>query len=111
MIKIGLIGCGFMGAMHANCYKNIEGVELVAVADVRREKAQELASGAEIFADGMDLIKNAEVDAIDICLPTYLHAEYALAAMDTVPSAETRLAVISRPNWNILFSMALGRPI
>ena len=84
MIKIGLIGCGFMGAMHANCYKNIEGVELVAVADVRREKAQELASGAEIFADGMDLINNATVDAIDICLPTYLHAEYAVAAMEKV---------------------------
>ena len=31
MIKVGLIGCGFMGAMHANCYKNIEGVELVAL--------------------------------------------------------------------------------
>ena len=84
MIRIGLIGCGFMGSMHANCYKNIEGVELVAVADIRREKALELADGAEIYADGMDLIKNAEVDAIDICLPTYLHAEYALAAMDKV---------------------------
>lgn len=84
MIKIGLIGCGFMGSMHANCYKNIEDVELVAVADIRREKAEELANGAEIFADGMDLIQNANVDAIDICLPTYLHAEYALAAMDKV---------------------------
>ena len=84
MIRIGLIGCGFMGSMHANCYKNIEGVELVAVADIRREKAQELAGDAKIYADGMELIKNAEVDAIDICLPTYLHAEYALAAMEKV---------------------------
>ena len=31
MLKVGLIGCGFMGAMHANCYKNIEGVEIVAL--------------------------------------------------------------------------------
>ena len=29
MLKVGLIGCGFMGQMHANCYKNIEGVESV----------------------------------------------------------------------------------
>ena len=86
MLKVGLIGCGFMGAMHANCYKNIEGVELVAFADLRKEKAEELAVGtnAVIYGDGKDLIANADVDVIDICLPTFLHAEYAMAAMDKV---------------------------
>ncbi len=86
MLKIGLIGCGFMGSMHANCYQNIEGVKVTAVADVRREKAEELAalSGAEIYADGKALIENADVDAIDVCLPTYLHAEHALLAMKRV---------------------------
>ncbi len=86
MIKVGLIGCGFMGAMHANCYKNIAGVEIAAVADLRPEKAAECAKGtnAKIFADGKDLIREADVDIIDICLPTYLHAEFALAAMDKV---------------------------
>lgn len=86
MLRVGLIGCGFMGTMHANCYKNIEGVELVALADIRQETAEKLAEGtnAVIFGDGHDLIKNAEVDIIDICLPTYLHSEYAIAAMDKV---------------------------
>lgn len=86
MLKIGLIGCGFMGAMHANCYKNIHDVRLCAVADLRREKAEDAALGttAQIYADGRDLIENADVDVIDICLPTYLHAEYALLAMDKV---------------------------
>ena len=86
MLKIGLIGCGFMGAMHANCYKNIEGVELVALADIRIEKAKELANGtqAKLYGDGMELIELADVDVIDICLPTFLHAKYALAAMDKV---------------------------
>ena len=86
MLKVGLIGCGFMGAMHANCYKNIEGVELVALADIRREKAEELAVGtkAVLYGDGMELIEQADVDVIDICLPTFLHAKYALAAMDKV---------------------------
>ena len=86
MLKVGLIGCGFMGAMHANCYKNIEGVELVAFADIRKEKAEELAVGtnATIYGDGKELIANANVDIIDICLPTYLHAEYAMLAMDKV---------------------------
>lgn len=86
MLKVGLIGCGFMGTMHANCYKNIPGVELAAVADLRPEKAQEIAAGTQavIYGDGKDLIANAQVDVIDICLPTYLHAQYALLAMDKV---------------------------
>lgn len=86
MLKVGLIGCGYMGAMHANCYKNIEGVTLAALADVRRDKAEELSRGtdAAIYSDGMELIEHADVDIIDICLPTFLHTEYALAAMDKV---------------------------
>lgn len=86
MLRVGLIGCGFMGTMHANCYKSIEGVELVALADLRREKAEELSTGtnAKIYGDGKELIANAEVDVIDICLPTYLHAEYAMLAMEKV---------------------------
>ncbi len=86
MVRVGLIGCGFMGTMHANCYKNIEGVEIVALADLRKEKAEELAAGtnATLYSDGKDLIANAELDIIDICLPTYLHAEYAMLAMEKV---------------------------
>ena len=59
MLKVGLIGCGFMGSMHANCYKNIEGVELTAVADIRKEKAEEIANGTNacIYGDGMDLLR------------------------------------------------------
>ena len=86
MIKVGLIGCGFMGAMHFNCYNNIDGVKVVALADVRKEKTEELVKGGDIaiYDDGKDLIKNADVDIIDICLPTFLHAEYAILAMDKV---------------------------
>lgn len=84
MLKVGLIGCGFMGTMHANCYKILDGVTLAAVADIRADKAKDAANGTDavIYGDGLDLIKNADVDIIDICLPTYLHASYALAAMD-----------------------------
>ena len=86
MLKIGLIGCGFMGSMHANCYNNIKDARVVAVADLRRDKAEELAkiSDATIYETGRELIEHADVDAIDICLPTYLHAEYAVAAMEKV---------------------------
>lgn len=75
-----------MGEMHANCYKNIDGVELVAFADVRPERAAALAkdTAAVCYGDGKELIDNADVDIIDICLPTFLHAEYAMLAMEKV---------------------------
>lgn len=85
MLKIGLIGAGFMGGMHAACYQALAGeaVMITAVADIREEKAMAIAekSGAEIYKSGLELILSADVDAIDICLPTYLHTEHAIQAM------------------------------
>ena len=84
MLKIGLIGCGFMGGMHAACYKEIEGAQLVAIADVREEKRAEMAKKygvAELYNTGKELIEKADVDVIDICLPTFLHTEHAELAM------------------------------
>lgn len=84
MIKVGLIGCGFMGGMHAACYDALAplGVKVTAVADVRPEFAGKLAvEGTAVFETGMDLIARADVDVVDICLPTDLHAAHAVAAM------------------------------
>ena len=85
MIRIGIIGCGFMGGMHAACYRALEslGVAVTAVADGRAEFGQKLAAecGAAWFDDGMKLIESDLVDAVDICLPTYLHTSHAAAAM------------------------------
>lgn len=85
MIKVGLIGAGFMGNMHATCYEALkeEGIIIVAVADVRNSYATKIAKqfGASIYNDGMSLINEADVDIIDICLPTYLHTEHAIEAM------------------------------
>ena len=87
MLKIGLIGAGFMGAMHAACYAAL-GCPVAAVADVRAEKRQEMADkyGCAVYETGMELIEKADVNVIDICLPTYLHAKHALAAMEKVPA-------------------------
>ena len=87
MIKVGLIGAGFMGGTHAACYEALSGNEyfkVTAIADLECERANKLASkfGAEIFSTGKDLIENGDVNMIDICLPTYLHTEHALLAME-----------------------------
>lgn len=88
MLKVGLIGAGFMGGTHAACYKElgVDGVLLTAVADLDNEKAKAVAerTGAKTYSNADDLIANADVDVIDICLPTYLHSEYAIKAMEKV---------------------------
>lgn len=82
MIKVGICGAGFMGGMHAACYSALPGVKIAAVADGRKAFATKIAKPhrAKTFARAKDLIAQADVDIVDICLPTYLHAEYVLLA-------------------------------
>ena len=83
MVRVGLIGAGFMGGMHANCHAAVPEAELVAVADIREEEARKIADqhGAEALTSADDLIARDDIDLIDVCLPTYLHAEFAIRAM------------------------------
>ena len=82
MIKVGICGAGFMGRMHAACYAAIPDVRIVGIAAVQPDGAQTLAAkyGAAAFSSARQLITQAPVDIVDICLPTYLHCENALLA-------------------------------
>ncbi|MFR1988651.1 MAG: Gfo/Idh/MocA family protein [Oscillospiraceae bacterium] len=77
MIRVGLIGCGFMGGMHAACYAALAelGVKVTAIADDRPEFLAQMKeqTDAQTYESGMALIEQADVDVVDICLPTYLH--------------------------------------
>lgn len=84
MLKVGLIGYGGMGRAHLCGYDLIsDRVQVAAIADLQEEKRKELQDkyGCEAYETGMELIENADVDFIDICLPTFLHTEHAVAAM------------------------------
>ena len=82
MVKVGVIGAGFMGAMHSQCYNLMPGAKLVGIVDIRNDKAAELAKkfNTKSYGNAEDLLKNPEVDAVDICLPTYLHPEWVIKA-------------------------------
>jgi predicted dehydrogenase len=84
MLKIGLIGAGLMGQVHARAYANLPQASRVAVADVRAEKANEVASytGAQVFATMDELLASVDVDVIDICLPTPFHAAHTIRALE-----------------------------
>ena len=80
MLKVGLVGCGFMGSMHANVYATIDEASLVGVFDSNQERGTAFADkhGIKAFASFEELL--GEVEAVDICLPTYLHKEFTLKA-------------------------------
>ena len=86
MIKIGIIGLGFMGRTHAAAYQQLQSAldfEVTAVADTDKEKADHTAKllGAKAYYSPQDLIDHADINTTDICLPTYLHYEYASKAL------------------------------
>jgi len=57
MVKVGILGAGFMGGMHAEVYQNLPNAELVAVADRDLDKARKLAGkyGAIAYSTAEDL--------------------------------------------------------
>ena len=83
-IGVGLIGCGNIGAGgHLPAYAHIPEAELVAVCDVVEERAQAAArlSGAAPYTDYRQLLEREDVEMVDLCVPTYLHAQLAVEAM------------------------------
>ncbi len=80
-IKVALVGAGFMGRMHGEVYGALEGVDLVHVVDKDPARAQEVAAphGASVSASLDDM---PDVDVVDVCLPTDLHADFAVRALE-----------------------------
>lgn len=84
-VGVGLIGCGNIGAAgHLPAYAHIQEAQLVAVCDAVDDLAQAAAqrSGAAAYTDYQQLFRREDVRMVDICLPTYVHAQVAIAAMD-----------------------------
>ncbi|MFY9608770.1 MAG: Gfo/Idh/MocA family oxidoreductase [Blastocatellia bacterium] len=81
-IKVGIIGAGYIGGVHASVLARDERVIISAVHDVDRERADRLAgtTGAVTASDAEQLLNG--VDAVYITTPNTQHTELALAAID-----------------------------
>jgi len=82
MVKIALIGAGFIAQTHANAFKQIKNAEIVAVVDKIEEMGRRLVQNcnAKYFMDIDEILKNNDIDLVDICVPTFLHEEMVLKA-------------------------------
>ncbi|WP_248926988.1 Gfo/Idh/MocA family protein [Paenibacillus hamazuiensis] len=77
MFKIGLVGAGVMGQTHHRSYRQLADVKIAAVCDIDEEKAGKIAGewGAAVYSSLEDMLKHADIDAVDVCLPTDLHRQ------------------------------------
>lgn len=81
-VKIGLVGLGRIGQRHLNAYSNIEDVELGGLYDSDNTALAVYSNQHDIptFKTFEDLLQ-ADVTAVDVCIPTYLHHEFILKAL------------------------------
>jgi predicted dehydrogenase len=77
-LRVAVIGVGHLGKHHARILSSLPGVELVAVVDTNRARAEEIGSahGVRPLHDVRDLV--GHVDAVTIAVPTELHRDVAL---------------------------------
>lgn len=76
MIKIGLAGAGGMGTVHRTSFSYIDDAEVVAVVGASEQDASKAREwGLPMFGSISDMLVSADVDIVDICTPTYLHAD------------------------------------
>ncbi len=83
-VRIGILGSGFMGGTHARAYAKVPGVEIVAVSSRHLDKAEKLAAevGAKATTDDRAIIEDPTIDAISNTLPTNLHPDSTIAALN-----------------------------
>jgi len=83
-IRVGIIGLGWPGVMHARGYAAAGSFKVVAVADLIPERRRTVMAEHEVsreFSEGEDLLADKTIDAVSVCVPNHLHAPMALAAL------------------------------
>jgi predicted dehydrogenase len=82
--KVGIIGLGYIGQVHYRHCLAIPNVEVSAIADVSKKALSNAKNEGvkKVFSNYEDLIKDPEIDAVIIGLPTHLHLKCAVQAAE-----------------------------
>lgn len=84
-VRVAVIGTSFASAVQIPGFQLLPGVEVVAVASAREERAQEAAEKFGIpnaFGDWRQMLDSVECDLVSIVTPPYLHHEMTLATIE-----------------------------
>jgi predicted dehydrogenase len=86
-LRVAVIGVGYLGRHHARILSALPGVDLVAVVDIDRPRAEQIAAehGTAALTDSREVL--GRVDAVTIAVPTERHAAIALPFLTSGVSA------------------------
>jgi predicted dehydrogenase len=77
-LKIGVVGVGYLGSIHARIYTRLSDVTLVGVTDVDSDVGRQVATDCECdFYSNVDQLADS-VDAVSVVVPTSCHREVSL---------------------------------
>jgi len=82
-MRIGIIGLGRIGTIHAENVKRMEDVELYAIADIKEDRVKEAKRKFDVkmaYTDPYELISDPKVEAVVICSNTDTHTPLVLAS-------------------------------
>ncbi|MFY9175887.1 MAG: Gfo/Idh/MocA family oxidoreductase [Caldicoprobacterales bacterium] len=80
-IKMGIVGAGVWGETHASIYNEHIFAEVVAICDIREERARQVAEKyniKEVYTDFREMAEKSDCDAVAIVTPDFLHADIAV---------------------------------
>jgi len=79
-VRFGLIGCGRVAPRHAQSLIQLSDTQLVAVADIREDRARRFSAeyGAQAYTDYDNMLARPDIDAVTVCVPSGLHAQVAI---------------------------------
>ena len=85
-VNVGIVGSGFIAAIHIDSYKKVFGIDvcLKAVASTNK-KVQSFADKYEIekvYTRFDQLLEDPEIDVVDICTPAHLHEDMIIRALE-----------------------------
>ncbi len=77
IIKVGVIGVGFMGTNHVKSYASMPDADLVGVADVDFDRAKSVAEqyGTTAYRSADELLEKSDAEAVSICTSDEQHVE------------------------------------
>lgn len=84
-IKTAIFGTGFIGRVHLDALRRLEGVEIAAIADPNIEVARHLGENFNIpaiTADYREILRDSSINAVHICTPNALHFAMAKDALE-----------------------------
>lgn len=83
-VKIGFVGAGGIANAHLSALQAVEDVQIAAVADLDRARAESTAARfvARAYPDAKDMLASERLDALYVCVPPYAHDDQELLAAE-----------------------------